>query len=98
MSLHAYQQCIIPTCGATYDFGEITTECKKCGNLLDIQYEWDKITCPKDLRFYESRRGNIGFIFDRSGVWRFRSEEHTSELQSHSFISYAVFCLKKKIK
>ena len=25
-----------------------------------------------------------------------RSEEHTSELQSHSFISYAVFCLKKK--
>ena len=27
-------------------------------------------------------------------IWR--SEEHTSELQSHSFISYAVFCLKKK--
>ena len=25
-----------------------------------------------------------------------RSEEHTSELQSHSRISYAVFCLKKK--
>src|SRR5881296_1684220 len=27
---------------------------------------------------------------------RHRSEEHTSELQSHSNISYAVFCLKKK--
>src|SRR5210317_2356961 len=27
-----------------------------------------------------------------------RSEEHTSELQSHSEISYAVFCLKKKTK
>src|SRR6186713_3758661 len=27
-----------------------------------------------------------------------RSEEHTSELQSHSGISYAVFCLKKKKK
>src|SRR5210317_1522582 len=26
-----------------------------------------------------------------------RSEEHTSELQSHSEISYAAFCLKKKI-
>ncbi len=25
-----------------------------------------------------------------------RSEEHTSELQSLGFISYAVFCLKKK--
>ena len=27
-----------------------------------------------------------------------RSEEHTSELQTHSFISYAVVCLKKKKK
>src|ERR1051326_9322086 len=27
-----------------------------------------------------------------------RSEEHTSEFQLHSFISYAVFCLKKKKK
>src|SRR6056300_1193871 len=27
-----------------------------------------------------------------------RSEEHTSELQLHSEISYAVFCLKKKNK
>src|SRR3546814_2602220 len=47
---------------------------------------------------------------DRLGVWaRFtgsaartdldltRSEEHTSELQSLMRISYAVFCLKKKI-
>src|ERR1051326_5910816 len=25
-----------------------------------------------------------------------RSEEHTSEVQSHSFISYAVFCFQKK--
>src|SRR3546814_2570408 len=39
-----------------------------------------------------------------SSVWRlrhqgecqFRSEEHTSELQSLMRISYAVFCLKKK--
>src|SRR3546814_2198627 len=29
---------------------------------------------------------------------RIRSEEHTSELQSLMRISYAVFCLKKKIK
>ena len=33
-----------------------------------------------------------GFSIDKKE----RSEEHTSELQSHSFISYAVFCLKKK--
>src|SRR3546814_3571915 len=30
------------------------------------------------------------------GVIAFRSEEHTSELQSLMRISYAVFCLKKK--
>src|SRR3546814_3874342 len=29
-------------------------------------------------------------------VWWWRSEEHTSELQSLMRISYAVFCLKKK--
>src|SRR3546814_8990901 len=31
-----------------------------------------------------------------AGVTGFRSEEHTSELQSLMRISYAVFCLKKK--
>src|SRR3546814_5019966 len=34
----------------------------------------------------------IGLLLHR----RFRSEEHTSELQSLMRISYAVFCLKKK--
>src|SRR3546814_1378842 len=29
-------------------------------------------------------------------LWRLRSEEHTSGLQSLMRISYAVFCLKKK--
>src|SRR3546814_1840753 len=33
----------------------------------------------------------------RSTTAVFRSEEHTSELQSLMRISYAVFCLKKKI-
>src|SRR3546814_969184 len=37
--------------------------------------------------------------FDADGLARYaaRSEEHTSELQSLMRISYAVFCLKKKI-
>src|SRR5881275_3586719 len=34
----------------------------------------------------------------RGRARRRRSEEHTSELQSHGTISYAVFCLKKKKK
>src|SRR3546814_2151724 len=39
---------------------------------------------------FRPQRGPDGFV-----VWR--SEEHTSELQSLMRISYAVFCLKKKI-
>src|SRR3546814_4145510 len=34
----------------------------------------------------------------REGLEHRRSEEHTSELQSLMRISYAVFCLKKKIE
>src|SRR3546814_9778293 len=40
------------------------------------------------LRTYKS----VTYVCDK----RFRSEEHTSELQSLMRISYAVFCLKKK--
>ena len=52
--------------------------------------------------------GNMDLLADRGYYYipakkafffgNVRSEEHTSELQSHSFISYAVFCLKKKNK
>src|SRR6188472_4626115 len=35
-------------------------------------------------------------VCTRSSCSGARSEEHTSELQSQSHISYAVFCLKKK--
>ena len=38
----------------------------------------------------------VGSLNMSSIVEAQRSEEHTSELQSHSFNSYAVFCLKKK--
>src|SRR3546814_4875428 len=39
------------------------------------------------------QEGNLGL---EHAVDKFRSEEHTSELQSLMRISYAVFCLKKK--
>ena len=47
-----------------------------------------------------------GCVMEEVDAWRNRplqsfyprSEEHTSELQSHSEISYAVFCLKKTIQ
>src|SRR3546814_8070471 len=39
--------------------------------------------------------GRVTFRKPEGGMF-FRSEEHTSELQSLMRISYAVFCLKKK--
>lgn len=72
MRVAAYQQCVSPQCAATYDWDEIIIRCKKCSSLIDVRYDWQKVNIPKELRFYESRRGNILSIFDRSGVWRFR--------------------------
>src|SRR3546814_4483866 len=51
------------------------------------------ITHMRRLKDIETALAN----FMASGVLR-RSEEHTSELQSLMRISYAVFCLKKKIR
>src|SRR3546814_5738078 len=44
---------------------------------------------------WQGLAADAGFFLDDSPA-RFRSEEHTSELQSLMRISYAVFCLKKK--
>src|SRR3546814_210958 len=41
-------------------------------------------------------RRNSGVPWRQSYWFKYRSEEHTSELQSLMRISYAVFCLKKK--
>ena len=52
---------------------------------------------PEEFPGNEIRLKQVVDILVGSIIKR-RSEEHTSELQSHSFISYAVFCLKKKKK
>src|SRR3546814_6084517 len=43
-----------------------------------------------------SKYKDIQEISRQNDLFRSRSEEHTSELQSLMRISYAVFCLKKK--
>src|SRR5881394_4620007 len=62
----------------------------------EIYTGWYTLSLHDALPISEARR--------RWSPWRWRpetcrrSEEHTSELQSHHPISYAVFCLKKKKK
>src|ERR1051326_9119344 len=58
----------------------------------------DVVAMPKDLLDQIRKSKLAALIRDTQGSASFkqslnRSEEHTSELQSHSFISYAVFCL-----
>src|SRR3546814_6126812 len=51
---------------------------------------------PLGLALMASFTSQVGDYLTRSAELVFRSEEHTSELQSLMRISYAVFCLKKK--
>src|SRR3546814_5027771 len=53
-----------------------------------------------DVEVTTKRRGVkiAAYVGGQEPSWLQRSEEHTSELQSLMCISYAVFCLKKKIQ
>ena len=76
MTERAYQQCVNPTCATTYGVDEIHVACAKCGSLLDIQYDWNRLAIPKSLSSFESRWSTNGLDLEGrlnfSGVWRFR--------------------------
>src|ERR1051326_5820046 len=59
--------------------------------MVAQDFTTDHALAAKALRI---PRGNLG-ASSSPYLAVMRSEEHTSELQSHSFISYAVFCLKQ---
>jgi threonine synthase len=67
----AFQQCINAACKATYAADTIRTSCDKCGDLLDIAYDWDRAAVPSKLsdfeQFWSQRTNPVRF----SGVWRF---------------------------
>src|SRR3546814_3088291 len=72
---------------------------KRVGGENDRQARPSGGPHPKDRNSVEDPRGNhagCAWTAPRSRLRRWRSEEHTSELQSLMRISYAVFCLKKK--
>jgi threonine synthase len=72
----AFQRCIAPTCRATYGIEELHVACAKCGSLLDVEYDWNRLAAPKSLAFFEHRWSTKGTgvtgQLDFSGVWRFR--------------------------
>ena len=72
MSKNSFQQCINVACAAQYGIDEILFACPACGDLLDVIYEWDKLTVPPTLAWFEKRWGTRRNRLDLSGVWRFR--------------------------
>ena len=41
----AIQRCINPSCHASYEARTIRTSCDRCGDLLDIEYDWSGQRC-----------------------------------------------------
>ncbi|MDR1289781.1 MAG: pyridoxal-phosphate dependent enzyme [Planctomycetaceae bacterium] len=68
----AYQICINPDCGSRYEVDRVLHSCSVCGELLDVDYEWDSLPVPESLSYFERfRTGLSGGIRGFSGVWRY---------------------------
>ena len=68
----AFQRCINPDCCATFEIAQTLTACPKCGNLLDVAYDWDALPIPKKLTEFDKRWTRRPGDINYSGVWRFR--------------------------
>ena len=51
----AFQQCISPACAATFSVDEVLTSCPSCGNLLDVEYDWERIRPPTSFEGFERK-------------------------------------------
>lgn len=67
----AFQRCMHPKCGATYGVEQVLTSCPKCGSLLDVDYEWERIPLPRKLADFDQLGANRHLPDRFSGVWRF---------------------------
>ncbi len=70
---NAFQKCISASCGATYEINQVLTSCEKCGALLDVEYEWDRLPVPDSLVQFEQLWMQRNLPTSFSGVWRFHS-------------------------
>src|SRR5215471_18262678 len=67
-----FQRCINPACGATLDLGDTSFACPRCGGLVDVGYDWDRLGRPRALADFEAKWSDRWNPLSFSGVWRFR--------------------------
>src|SRR5215475_11264346 len=67
-----FQRCIHPDCGGTHAVDDTSFVCPRCGGLLDVAYDWDRLSPPKSLRDFEAKWSQRHDPLAFSGVWRFR--------------------------
>jgi threonine synthase len=68
----AFQQCIHPSCGATFGVDEAHFSCPRCGDLMDVVYDWDRLPVPAQLADFQGKWARRLDPLCFSGVWRFR--------------------------
>jgi threonine synthase len=67
-----FQRCISPSCGGTLAVDDTSFVCPKCGGLVDVAYDWERVRPPKSLREFEAKYAKRLDPLCFSGVWRFR--------------------------
>jgi threonine synthase len=67
-----YQRCIDPACQATLALEDTRFLCPRCGGLVDVAYDWNRLSPPSSLRSFESKWADRVSPLNSSGVWRFR--------------------------
>jgi len=50
---------------------ETAFQCPRCGGLLDVAYDWDRLRPPRSLRELEAHWSRRTDPLSFSGVWRF---------------------------
>src|SRR5262245_35237105 len=65
------QRCIDPACAATLAVDDTSFACPKCGGLLDVVYDRQRLPPPRALRDFEAKWADRASPLSFSGVWRF---------------------------
>jgi threonine synthase len=71
LSDFAYQRCLSQQCGYTCGPEEARTACPKCGDLLDVLYDWNRSKPPSSLRYFEEMWSRRNEPLRFSGIYRF---------------------------